>query len=192
MKYWQPTELIAVLDAARKQSARNHCLILLAVKHGLRATEIAQIKLTDVRNGRIDVKRSKGSIHTNQPLESDENVLLDEHRALAAYLREREDTGSVYLFTSRFGSRFGAGMTRQAIYNIFIDAAAAAGIEPGRRFPHCAKHTLGTLLYKGGADILVIKKVLGHRDLKSSACYIELTADEAHSKGTKALAAVFA
>jgi type 1 fimbriae regulatory protein FimE len=188
MKYWQPAELIAVLTEARKISARNHCLILLAYKHGLRATEIARLKLEDVQYGRIDVKRLKGSDHTNQPLESDPNPLLDEKRALTAYLREREDTGSVFLFTSRLGS----GMTRQAIYDLFEDAGMRAGLERGRRFPHCAKHTLGTLLYKGGADILVIKKMLGHKDLKASACYIELTADEAHVKGTKALTQVFA
>src|SRR5437016_14169260 len=29
MKYWQPTELIAVLAAARKESTRNHLIILL-------------------------------------------------------------------------------------------------------------------------------------------------------------------
>lgn len=188
MKYWQPTELIAVLGEARKVSTRNHLLILLAYKHGLRATEIARLKLGDVRDGRIDVKRLKGSDHTNQPLEADDNILLCERRALSAYLRERPDTGSIFLFVSRLG----AGMTRQAVYDIFQDAALRAGLERGRRFPHCAKHTLGTLLYKGGADILVIKKLLGHKDLKASASYIELTADEAHVKGSKALTQLFA
>jgi type 1 fimbriae regulatory protein FimB len=192
MKYWQPTELTAVLAAARKESVRNHLIVLLGYKHGLRATEITRLKLSDVAHGRCDVRRLKGSEHTNQPLESDENILLDEKRALAAYLRERPETPSVFLFVSEFGPRCGSGLSRQSIYNIFVDAAAAAGIEPGRRFPHCAKHTLGTLLYKGGADILVIKKLLGHKDLKASACYIELTADEAHNKGSKALSQMFA
>jgi site-specific recombinase XerD len=192
MKFWQPTELIAVLAAARKESLRNHLVVLLSYKHGLRASEVAGLTLTAVAHGRCDVHRLKGSDHTNQPLEPHENPLLDEKRALAAYLRERPDTTSVFLFVSEFGPRCGSGLSRRSIHNIFEDAAAAAGIEPGRRNPRCAKHTLGTLLYKGGADILVIKKVLGHRDLKSSACYIELTADEAHVKGTKALTQVFA
>ena len=192
MKYWQATELIRVLDAAEKQSNRNWLVVLLSYKHGLRASEVAGLKLTDVAHGRCDVHRLKGSDHTNQPLESHENPLLDEKRALAAYLRERPETTSVFLFVSEFGPRCGSGLSRQSIHNIFQDAAAAAGIEPGRRHPHCAKHTLGTLLYKGGADILVIKKLLGHKDLKASACYIELTSDEAHVKGTKALTQVFA
>src|ERR1700694_1190706 len=112
MKYWQPSELIAVLSEARKVSARNHCLILLAYKHGLRATEIARLKLSDVQHGRCDVRRLKGSGHTNQPLESNENTLLDEKRALAAYLRERPETPSVFLFVSEFGPRCGSGLSR--------------------------------------------------------------------------------
>jgi integrase len=192
MKYWQATELIRVLEAAKKQSARNHLLILLAYKHGLRSSEVAGLKLSDVAHGHCDVHRLKGSDHTNQPLESHDNPLLDEKRALAAYLRERPETPSVFLFVSEFGPRCGSGLSRRSVQNIFEDAAAAASIEPGRRNPHCAKHTLGTLLYKGGADILVIKKLLGHKDLKASACYIELTADEAHDKGTQALTQVFA
>ena len=146
MKYWQPTELIAVLAAARKESTRNHLIVLLAYKNGLRASEVAGLKLTDVAHGRCDVHRLKGSDHTNQPLESHENPLLDEKRALAAYLRERPDTSSVFLFVSEFGPRCGSGLSRQSIHNIFQDAAAAALIEPGRRHPHCAKHTRGTLL----------------------------------------------
>src|SRR5258707_578691 len=108
MKYWQPNELLAVLAEAKKKSARNHLIILLAYKHGLRATEVCRLKLEDVQDGRIDVKRLKGSLHTNRPLESDDNALLDEKRSLTAYMREREDIGSVFLFTSRLGS----GMTR--------------------------------------------------------------------------------
>lgn len=192
MKYWQTNELIKVLAEAKKESARNHLIVLLAYKHGLRASELVNLKLTDVSHNRCDVKRLKGSEHTNQPLESNANPLLDEKQALAAYLRVRPDTTSIFLFVSEFGSRCGSGLSRRSIHNIFEDAAAAAGIEPGRRNPHCAKHTLGTLLYKGGADILVIKKLLGHKDLKASACYIELTADEAYSKGTSALSQVFA
>jgi hypothetical protein len=93
------------------------------------------------QNGRLDCKRLKGSLHTNRPLESDENILLDEKRALLAWLRERGDVGSPALFTSRLGN----GMTRWAIRDIFEDAAFAAGLERGRRHPHCAKHTLDSI-----------------------------------------------
>lgn len=188
MKYWQPAELIAVLSEARKVSARNHLLILLSYKHGLRATEVARLKLEDVQGGRLDCQRLKGSLHTNRPLESDPNPLLDEKRALAAYMREREDTGSVFLFVSRLGH----GMSRQAIYEVFQEAAMNAGIERGRRHPHMAKHTLGSLAHRSGVGLLDLQQLLGHRDIKATSMYTHVTQDEAHSKMKTAMSQVFA
>lgn len=188
MKYWQPTELLAVLSEARKVSVRNHCMILFAYKHGLRATELCHIKLEDVADGRLDCQRLKGSLHTNRPLESDPNPLLDEKRALAAYLRERPDTGSIFLFISRLGS----GMTRHAVRDIFEDAAFHAGIERGRRHPHCAKHTLGALAYRAGVDTFALQQLLGHRDAKATAVYAGVTQDEAHVAARSKMASVFA
>lgn len=188
MKYWTPTELLNILSEARKVSVRNHCLILLAYKHGLRASEICALNVKDVQNGRLDCKRLKGSLHTNRPLEADENILLDEKRALNAWLRERGDVGSPALFTSRLGK----GMTRWAIRDIFEDAAFHAGIEPGRRHPHCAKHTLGRLAYKAGVGVLDLQQLLGHKDIKATAVYASVGQDEAHAKAKSAMAGLFA
>ena len=186
MKYWQPNELLAVLAEARKVSARNHFLILAAYKHGLRASELCALRLQDVEHGRLDCKRLKGSLHTNRPLESDKNILLDEKRALAAYLRERNADGDAL-----FVSRLGKGMTRWAVRDIFEDAAMRAGIEPGRRNPHMAKHTLGSLAYRAGVDVVALQQLLGHRDPKATLSYTHLSQDEAHAKAKTAMAAVF-
>lgn len=188
LKYWKPNELLSVLTEARKESPRNHCLILLAYKHGLRASEVSKLTLEDVRGGRLDCQRLKGSLHTNRPLESHTDPLLDENKALAAWIRERGDSTSIFLFTSRLGS----AMTRRAVYNIFEDAAAAAGIEAGRRNPHMAKHTLGALGYRSGIDVVALQQLLGHKDIKATSFYTSLSQDEAHAIGTAKLSAVFA
>jgi len=214
MKYWKPQEMLSVLAEAKKVSARNHLLVLLAYKHGLRASELCRLTLNDVRDGRLDCKRLKGSLHTNRPLECDENVLLDEKRALAAYLRERiagpEDQ---FLFTGRVSlearRRMAAsraskradrqlnhapvtGISRFTVTDVFEDACFKAGIERGRRNPHLAKHTLGALAYRAGVDIVTLQQLLGHRDPKSTLCYTHLTQDEAHAKARSAMSAVFA
>src|SRR5256885_16151176 len=128
MSYWTPTETLKILEVARKQSVRNHCIILLAYRHGLRREEISRLTLEDVRDGQIDVRRLKGSLHTLQPLQSHDNPLLDEKKALAAWVRERGDAdGSVFLFTSRQGS----ALKSRQVYNVFESATAAAGIGAG-------------------------------------------------------------
>jgi integrase len=43
-----PDETLAVLKAARARSTRDWAMILLAYKHGLRASEVCGVKLTDI------------------------------------------------------------------------------------------------------------------------------------------------
>jgi len=119
IKYLELNEMLAVLQEAKKVSARNWAIVLFAFRFGLRASELAGLTLESVAGGYCDVQRLKGSEHTRQQITSDPNPLLDVKAALAAWMREREDSGSMFLFTSRLGS----GMTRRAIYNIFEDAA---------------------------------------------------------------------
>src|SRR5258708_19129949 len=137
MKYLKPHELLKVLAEAKKHGVRELAMICLAYHQGLRASEICKLLLTDIEDGAIDVRRLKGSLHTIQPLKSHDNPLLDEKRILAAWLREREDTGSQFLFTSRLGP----GMTKQAVYHLFSQIAMRAGVRQKRS--HCLQHPLG-------------------------------------------------
>lgn len=187
MKYWNPDELLRTLSEAKRVSARNHCVILLAYKHGLRASEICALTVKDVQNGRLDCKRLKGSLHTNRPMESDPNPLLDEIKALRAWLAERGDVAAHELFTTRLGK----GMSRWAVRDIFEDAAFHARIEAGRRHPHCAKHTLGRLAYKAGVSLLDMQQLLGHKDIKATSVYASVGQDEAHAKAKSAMAGLF-
>jgi site-specific recombinase XerD len=91
------------------------------------------LTVEDVRNGRIRCNRGKGSLNTVEELREHQHPLLNEKLVLAAWLRERGDgDGSVFLFTSRKGSR----LTRQQVYRLFHRCAELAGIEEGRLNPH--------------------------------------------------------
>jgi len=174
--YLKPEEILAVLAEAKKKSARDHCLILIGYRHGLRATELSLLQLDDVENGRINVKRLKGSDQTLQPLYTDSNPLLDERKALASWLAARGDgDGSVFLFTSRKGG----GLRRRAIYAIFEDAATHAGIEPGRRNVHILKHSICVHLKNAGAPVDVVQRAVGHADPATTLrFYYHTTQDE--------------
>ncbi len=186
IKYLELNEMLAVLDEAKKVSARNHAIVLFAFRFGLRASELALLKVSDIEGGYCDVQRLKGSEHTRQQITRDPNPLLDVKAALAACLREREDSGSVFLFTSRLGS----GMTRRAIYNVFEDAAFHAGIDAGRRNIHIAKHSLAVNLRKRGVPVDIVQKALGHsRPETTIKFYYHTSQDEATAAIGKAFAA---
>src|SRR5258708_4386587 len=148
-------------------------MILFAYTFGLRASELARLTVQNVQTGRLVCNTLKGSDPIDALIESDDDVLLDCRRALHNWLRLREDSGSQFLFTSRLGS----GMTRRAVYDIFEDAAAAAGIEAGRRNPHLAKHTLLALAYRDGCDVFTLQQLGHHQDLKVNAVYTHGTQD---------------
>jgi len=59
-----PRETLELLKAARKRSARDWAMILLAYRHGLRASEVCGIRLADVdlKTGSISIRRLKGSL----------------------------------------------------------------------------------------------------------------------------------
>jgi len=189
MEYLKPIELLKVLDCARKRSPREHCMFLLGYAHALRASEIAALTLDDVRNGRIRCNRGKGSQHTVEELRENQNVLLDEKMALAAWLRERGEADcSVFLFTSRQGSR----ITRQQVYNLFRKCAELAGMEAGRFNPHVLKHSYASHLLRNGADLAFVQKALGHAHISSTTRYTHVTTSEAQVVSNRILGNVFA
>ena len=99
-EYLSEAELLKVLAVAKKRGNREHCMFLLGYGHGLRASEIACLTLSDVQNGMIHCNRGKESETT------DEHLREHEQAALRNWLRERGDAdGSVFVFTSRQGSR---------------------------------------------------------------------------------------
>jgi site-specific recombinase XerD len=188
IKYLKTDELLRVLEQAKLRGPREHCMFLLAYKHGLRVSEISKLTLEDVRDGHIDVARAKDSLRTRQKLESHANPLLDEKKVLATWLRERPDTGSKMLFVSRFGS----GVSTRQIFDLFAECAMLAGVEPGRRNPHVLKHSICAHLIRGGADISYVQQLAGHKHITSTQAYLGITQDEASAVSSKILGQLFA
>jgi len=186
MKYLKPNELLKVLAEAKKHGIRELAMFCLAYHHGLRSSEICKLLLADIKDGTIDVRRLKGSLHTIQPLKSHDNPLLNERAILSAYMRSRPDTGSQFLFVSRLGS----GMTRQAIYHLFSRISIRAGV--GQKGSHCLKHSLGRHMIEHGVSIAHIQQMLGHADLKATARYLSISQEDAAQAADKAMRSIFA
>lgn len=108
MQFLEPREILAVLRAAKAKGTREWAMTLLAYKHGMRASEVCNLRLADVdlRDGYIVIKRLKGSLRTTQAVtEHRGEPLLNEQRALREWLRERRNDGSDFLFISQKGGR---------------------------------------------------------------------------------------
>jgi type 1 fimbriae regulatory protein FimB len=68
MIHLEPAEVLSVLRAAKSKGTREWAIIVVAYKHGMRASEVCNLRLDDVdmKNGSMVIHRLKGSLRTTQ------------------------------------------------------------------------------------------------------------------------------
>jgi type 1 fimbriae regulatory protein FimB len=164
-------EIADFLKAVRKgrHGIRNYAMLLLAFRHGLRVSELINIRMPDVDldTGRLFVRRVKGSLSTSQTIEG------DEIRALRAWLRQRINApccNSPLVFLSERGP-----MTRQAFNYICAGIGKGAGLSI-KIHPHMLRHSCGFALANKGCDTRLIQDYLGHRNIRHTQLYTRTAA----------------
>src|SRR5215472_9340467 len=176
-----PEEILKVLKVA-SQSKRNLAMILLAYRHGMRASEVCELRLSD-----LDLRRLKGSLTTTQPLTDHAGQpLLSEKRVLRAWLAERHDA-SDFVFASQKGGR----IHRSQFFRMFQSVAERAGLPSDRRHPHCLKHALGFSLVAANVNLASVKVALGHKSIASTAIYAVPTDEQVGKAVSAALASLY-
>jgi len=188
MKSLTQQEVLAVLKAA-SDNPRDLAMILLAFRHGMRASEVCELEMKDLdlKNNEITIRRKKGSLKTTQPLaDVPGQPLLSERRVLRDWLKERGDHPSKHVFVSQKSGK----VHRSQFYRIFADAAERAGLPADKRHPHCLKHALGFALVAANVNLAVVKQALGHRSIASTAVYTQPTDEMAGRAVVAALASL--
>lgn len=190
MEFLEKHELVDLLKAAKARSNRDWALLLLTYRHGLRASEVADLKLSDVnlKTRTIRVRRVKGSMESVQTLDRlPGHPLFDEPAALRTWLEDRKgyEDHSDYLFVSQKGG----ALTTNGVWRIFSLTADAAGIKG--RSVHDLKHTRASLMIQGGANIADVRQQLGHKALSSTLLYVHSTDKQAGIAARKAEANIF-
>jgi site-specific recombinase XerD len=190
MVYLEPPELLAVLRAARQRSTRDWAMILIAYRHGLRASEVCDLRIADVdlKTRQVSLRRLKGSLSTVQPIERHRGQpLLDEFQALTTWLRQRQGDGSEFLFLSQKGG----GLGRTQFFRIFKACAEVAGLPAKTCHPHALKHSLATHLISENVNLAWVKQCLGHKAIGSTMKYVAVSDSRAADGAQAALMRVF-
>ena len=167
---------------AASASARDHAMLLVIFHHGLRASEAAGLKLSDINwsSMEITIARKKGSLKTTQQLVSLRGKpTLDEVKALRCWLGERKLTNepTSYLFASQKGGALHPDVINRlfkkyvAVVNAARVARGAQPISEQASHVHALKHTLCTLAVDAGMDLYKVGLRAGHAALSSTLKY---------------------
>lgn len=181
MNYLTIKQVENTLALAMEKSPRDHLMLLLSFRHGMRRGEVAALTLDDLKHGQIRIERLKGSMLTTQPMLTSNNEIFDEHFALDRWLHFRPQ-GSNFLFPSRKGSITGGQIERIAKYYLTL-----AGVPDTLTHHHSFKHAFCSIQARNGVKIEYIAQSVGHRDIKNTRIYLNVTDSEAIGHAANAL-----
>lgn len=148
----QVAALLAVCDPATAIGARDRAVITVLVRLGLRAGEVARLRLDDIDwiNGVLKVT-GKGREHTLP-------IPVDVGQALTAWLRVRPDALDRAVFVRMRAPR--RAMATSAISGIVARLSGLAGIDP--IYAHRLRHTAAMDVLAAGGTLTEAKELLGH------------------------------
>jgi integrase/recombinase XerD len=155
--------LVRSCDRRRSEGRRDHAILLVLLRLGLRASEVAGLSLDDIdwRVGEI-VVRGKGRREDRLPLPSDVGD------AIAAYLRRGRPISAnreVFLRSLAPIGPLGRGGISTAVRR----ACKRTGLAPIG--PHRLRHTLACEMVGAGVPLPEIAQALRHRSISSSSIY---------------------
>jgi len=167
-KFLTQNEVHSMLLAAREQltGCRDYCLILLCFRHGMRISELLNLRFDDLdmTEGRINIRRLKNGFSTIHPL------LEDEREALSTWCRERANWMTAQDADVVFISRRGGRLSRQQAHRIIQRSGVLAGTSTATH-PHMLRHACGYELAERGTDTRLIQDYLGHRNIRHTVRY---------------------
>lgn len=155
-----------LLAAARESGQERLALIMENLcATGIRVSELRYITVEAAKDGRATITL-KGKIRT---------ILMPTklHRKLVKYAKkEKIASGAI------FRTKSGKPISRRQVWYELKRLCQAAGVEPGKVFPHNFRHLFATTFYKACKDIARLADVLGHSNIETTRIYLAVSGEE--------------
>ena len=142
---------------------------------GLRIGEVTGIKISEIDGKRniLTVRSGKGNRDRTVPIP--ENILVK----LREYWKTHRNPDLLFPKINRGSKNFDRAKTTETISLRTVQSAMRMALKESginkRVTPHTLRHCYATHLLEAGANIKAISKFLGHRSLRPTLIYLQLT-----------------
>jgi len=177
---WQEDDIHRILqciDTGNPVGKRDFAIILIAVRLGLRGSDIKKLQFKDINwnTGTITIIQSK----TKEPLVLP--LFEDIGNALIDYLKSsRPVSDQPYVFLSLRAPY--APLSKENhlhhVLNKYIRKADVTVSADKSHGMHSLRHSLASRLLEQGTPLPVISSILGHRDTQSTSEYLRIDIDQ--------------
>ncbi len=157
-KYMSSDEILQGLkniDRSKVMGLRDYALILFLYASGCRITEALNVQRSDIVDGWLKIRFSKGEKERIVPLAP---IAVE---ALEMYMQE-QDMSSSYIWLNYKGDL----LSRISAYKIVKKYLGVS--------PHVLRHSFASSLIIGGADLRVVQELLGHSSLETTQIYTHI------------------
>ena len=157
-------EVMRIINSV--SNLKHRVLLMATYSGGLRVSEVVSLKLTDLDFSRMTIRVELGKGN------KDRYTLLSRClvKELEEYIKHRRITQ--WLFPSY---KEGVHLSVMAAQKVYAQARVKAQISHGSGI-HTLRHCFATHLLEDGVDIATIQKLMGHRQISTTAVYLHLTA----------------
>jgi site-specific recombinase XerD len=163
-------EVLSVNEVKRiiqcADNLRRKVILLLAYSSGLRASEIVNLKVSDIDSKRMMIRVVEGKNR------KDRYTILNSHtlEVLRAYWVKYKPKN--YLFPGKNGDDH--PLCSHMPLKAWRIACKRAGIKKGRGV-HTLRHCFATHLLEAGVDLRTIQVMMGHSSISTTAIYLKVT-----------------
>lgn len=153
------------LGISKRHYYRDFCILTLFLNCGLRLSELNSINIDTIHEDKLSVI-GKGNKERTIYLNKSCIQAIDDYIKL-----ERPKIKNIKDEKALFLSQKGNRLSTRTIQSIVDNINKNSGLNKEKLSPHKLRHTMATLLYQNGADLISLQQLLGHTSVSTTQIY---------------------
>jgi site-specific recombinase XerD len=172
------TFLLSLPDVRTKNGRRNATILSMMYDSGCRVQELCDLTVSDIRLEKPATIKVNGKASKIRIIP----VMDSMAKLLKQYLKEfglmTPEKSSLPLFSNRSGKKLTRKGVTYILEKYFFQAQEEKpGLFPEKISPHCFRHSKSMHLLQSGVDLIYIRDLLGHVDIKTTEIYARIDSE---------------